>query len=188
MLQKQENMDHLIRNIKEGEPRGIEQSPEQRARLETAEQAERATATERQEEENRTKQVQTSITPENAHQLGLKLLAQPQCKLLLKELIAQRLIAHEAISLIDTEALVHGEEYERQYGLTHEHIAALKTDKFLCFDVVQDGDDVALTFTRVTGESAIRSIDNIVLCGLLQNMVRALPQIQADVLSGLMKR
>ena len=109
---------------------------------------------------------QVRVRPEKAHQIGIALLAIPKAVGLLKSLISEKLVRKEPLTRLDA-SLRQGEMPKEPYGFTEEHIATILQGDFLRYDLVRDGDDLAMSFTKNTGDEAIRSFDNFVLADML---------------------
>lgn len=174
-----EHRDKLIRDIKEGEPKF-------EAKKETLPQ----TLTDQLSNESIETQTPRSIAvdPSQAHHIALNIYTDPRTCLLLKELVAERLLNKLPLTRMDLGIKGTPEEYNQQYGLTHQHLTELKDGSFLCFDLVQDGEDLALAFTKTNGEKALRPFDDTILAELLDQIQKIAPNsLPEGLLSGIQR-
>ena len=70
------------------------------------------------------------------------------------------------------------QEYDSNYNFTHRHIGELQKEQFLCFDLVQDGKDLALSFQKKDGGPALRPLDEVIFA--IRDESRYLLQKPAD--------
>ncbi len=110
--------------------------------------------------------VQARVRPEQAHQIGITLLTIPKAMTLMKAVISEKLVHGELLTRLDA-SLRQGEVSKEPYGLMEEHIATVYQGDFLRYHLIQDGDDLAISFTKNTGDQAMRSFDNAVLADIL---------------------
>lgn len=165
MYENPEGQDKNVRDIIEGPPR-----------MESAKAFE---STERKAESKSTKATLTVIQ-ETAHRVALSLLPNKEFVKQLKEMIKERLVRGEAITRLDI-AIASQEAPKEPYGLSKEHLVEKFDKNFLAFDVVRDGDDLAISFQKTTGDAAIRSLDNKALAEMLNQLLTLKPNLLDDL-------
>lgn len=173
-----ENRDRLIRDIKEGEPRF--EGKQEKMDRENVPPSSGETGTEKG------KSSSASISAAQAHSVAVAVYTDQQVCATLKELVAERLLNKLPLTRMDVGIKGTAQEYDEQYGLTHQHLAELKDGRFLCFDLVSDGDDLAMTFTKTNGDKALRPFDDRVLAELLNQVQKIHPSaLPEGLLSGI---
>jgi hypothetical protein len=116
------------------------------------------------------------ISPARAHSFGLRLLSVPAAVALLKTLIGEKLVNKEHVTRLDVQAVGSQDIYEA-FGGTGEHLSDLGSKNFLLFEVVKDGDELAMAFVKSDGQPALRPLDNEVLASMLNKVVRVFPEL-----------
>lgn len=121
------------------------------------------------------------VTKGTAHKVALGLLSNSAFVQKLKEIIAEKLVKKEHITRLDqaVEKSPNKKDYEL-YGLTEEHIADIKNGNFLNFNLVKDGPDIAIGFTKITGDKGIRPIDDVVLAEMLNRIFSLYPELDSS--------
>jgi hypothetical protein len=162
-----EKQDKNIRNIIEGPPR-IESAK----KFESKENNLKRLSNINKKIESQSANATSTISPKIAHKIGLALLSNPEFLKNLKNLIKERLVKGEKITRLDT-AIIRQEIFKEPYGLSREHLVDNFDKNFLNFEIIRDGDDVAITFRKTTGEKAIRSLDDEALAQMLNQLLQS---------------
>jgi len=92
-------------------------------------------------------------------------------------LIKERLVKGEKITRLD-KAITRQEIAKEPYGLSRGHLVESFDKNFLNFEIVRDGDDVAITFQKTTGDKAIRSLDDEALAEMLNRLLQSNPHFK----------
>lgn len=117
------------------------------------------------------------ISPKNAHKIALKMLRLEEFKNILKNFVAEKIVSRELITRMDKMISIENkEEYLKLYGITHEHFKEITNNNLSSFDLIKDGDCLAITFTRTSGQESVRCMDNKVLAELLEKIMSAYPE------------
>ena len=122
------------------------------------------------------------VTPKNAHSIALQLLKDEDAVKSLKFMIAKKLVSKEHITKLDQWlAESKDAEYYELYGLTPEHLMDIENGKFMMFDLVPDGESFAITFTKKTGDKALRPINDEVLAEMLKSLFETKSELISTV-------
>jgi hypothetical protein len=91
------------------------------------------------------------ITKETAHKVGLELLANTEQVEKLKEIVKEKVLGGEKVTRLVID------ESDKENAVSD-------------FGIVRDGDDLAITFERSTGDKALRPFDDEALAEMLNKM------------------
>jgi hypothetical protein len=91
------------------------------------------------------------ITKETAHKAGLEFLANAEQVDKLKEIVKEKVLSGEKTTRLVID------ESDRNNAATN-------------FDIVRDGDDLAITFNRSAGDKALRPFDDEALAEMLNEL------------------
>lgn len=119
------------------------------------------------------------ISPKNAHERALKMLNIEGFKNILKDFVAEKIVNRKLITRIDKMiSIKNKEEYLKLYGITHEHFKEIANNNLSSFDLIKDGDCLAITFIRTSGQESVRCVDNKILAELLEKIMGAYPEYE----------
>ncbi len=130
--------------------------------------------------ETRPKKTSQKITPHNAHAIAISLLTNPEFVNKLKNVMKEKLVQREKITRLD-KAIFDKEIFTKQYGLSREHLVEHVGSNFLNFEIIEDDNELAITFQKITGDVAIRSIDNIALADMLNFLILENPSFASGL-------
>jgi len=137
----------------------------------------------KQEKEESSKKSVKVIMPEEAHGIALSLLDNEDFMKKLKTFAGELIVHKENLTRIDSiidetddKALL------KLYGMTRDHFEDLLNGNLISFELSPDGPALAIYFKRVTGEPAIRPIDDSKLAEMLNIMFKVLPALAPEKL------
>lgn len=170
MYEGSKNQEKTIRDIIEGPPR-----VESAKKFESSENKKESIIPQNEAVESSPKKA-IQIAPDMAHKIALSLLPNQEFTKNLKEIIKEKLVRGEKITRLD-KAIEEGGAEREIYGESREHLVKQMNKNFLQFNLIRDGDDLALSFTKITGDAAIRYLDNTVLAEMLNQILTTHPDL-----------
>ena len=149
------------------------------------EKVEKEFNTERKQKQNKeiveSKKSKTNIKkvkPKSAHSIALGLIKDTEIKNKLRNIIGTLIVNKQNLTRIDVVIdQLNDEKLRDLYGMTKEHFKDIENGNLVSFDLVADGQDLAITFKRKTGERAIRPVDERKLAEILDLLFKTRPSI-----------
>jgi hypothetical protein len=177
MFNNLEDQDKRVRDILEGPPQ-IEVTEN----FESVKYPENSAQSINAKNEQPEKQSKNNrlVTKENAHKIALSLISNNDFIGKFKDILKEKLARGEKITRLD-EAIADRKVSQEPYGLSRQHLVEALDKNFFNFNIVRDGNECAISFTKKTGDAAIRPLDDAVLAEILNRIIKYNPDLEKSL-------